>query len=45
MNVLIAADARLYRTPDGKVWCKTIYGYDFGHGILLYLRILQLSRG
>ncbi|MGO5491645.1 glycosyltransferase [Acidaminococcus sp. HCP3S3_H5] len=29
MNVLIAADARLYRTPDGKVWCKTIYGYDF----------------
>lgn len=29
MNVLVAVDARLYRTPDGKVWCKTIYGYDF----------------
>lgn len=29
MNVLIAVDARLYRTPDGRVWCKTIYGYDF----------------
>lgn len=29
MNVLVAVDARLYRTPDGRVWCKTIYGYDF----------------
>ena len=29
MNVLVAVDARLYRTPDEKVWCKTIYGYDF----------------
>lgn len=29
MNVLVAVDAQLFRTPDGKVWTKTIYGYDF----------------
>ena len=29
MNVLVAVDAQLFRTPDGKVWCRTIYGYDF----------------
>lgn len=29
MNVLVAVDAQLFRTPDGKVWSRTIYGYDF----------------
>ncbi|MDT2712395.1 glycosyltransferase family 4 protein [Enterococcus dongliensis] len=29
MNVLVAVDAQLFKTPDGKVWTKTIYGYDF----------------
>lgn len=29
MKVLVAADAQLYRTPDNKVWCRTIYQYNF----------------
>lgn len=29
MNVLVAVDAQLFQTPDGAVWTKTIYGYDF----------------
>ena len=29
MKALIVADAHLYKTPDGKVWTKTIYGNDF----------------
>ena len=29
MNVLVAVDAQLFMTSDGKVWSKTIYGYDF----------------
>lgn len=29
MELLVAADSLLYRTPDGKYWCKTIYGYSF----------------
>lgn len=29
MKALVVADAHLYRTPDGKVWTKTIYGNDF----------------
>lgn len=29
MKALIVADAHLYRTPDGKVWTKTIYGNAF----------------
>ncbi len=29
MNALIVADAHLYRTPDGKIWTETVYGYDF----------------
>ena len=29
MSVLVVVDAHLFRTPDGKVWTKTIYGYDF----------------
>ena len=29
MNALVAVDAQLFRTPDGKVWSKTIYGYEF----------------
>ncbi|MTW87996.1 glycosyltransferase [Virgibacillus dakarensis] len=29
MELLVAADSLFHRTPDGKYWCKTIYGYDF----------------
>ena len=29
MKALVVADAHLYKTPDGKVWTKTIYGNDF----------------
>ena len=29
MKALIVADAHLYKTPDGKVWTRTIYGNDF----------------
>lgn len=29
MNVLVAVDALLYKTPDGRVWTRTIYGYEF----------------
>lgn len=29
MRLLVSDDAHLYRTPDGKVWCKSIYGYQF----------------
>ncbi|MCM1262184.1 MAG: glycosyltransferase family 4 protein [Butyrivibrio sp.] len=29
MNVLVYADAHLYKTEDGRVWTKTIYGYEF----------------
>ena len=29
MKALIVADAHLFRTPDGKVWTKTIYGNEF----------------
>lgn len=45
MSVLVAVDARLYRTPDGKVWCKTIYGYDFWTRYLAAFNdILVISR-
>lgn len=29
MKALVAVDAHLFRTPDGGVWTKTIYGYEF----------------
>jgi L-malate glycosyltransferase len=29
MNLLLTVDHQFKRTPDGKVWVKTIYGYDF----------------
>lgn len=29
MNVLVYADAHLYKTKDGKIWAKTVYGYEF----------------
>ena len=29
MNVLVAVDAHLFKTPDGRVWAKAIYGYEF----------------
>lgn len=29
MKLLVATDAHLYQTPDGKYWCGSIYGYDF----------------
>lgn len=29
MKLLVAADAHIFRTPDGAYWCKSIYGYEF----------------
>lgn len=29
MKLLVATDAHIYRTPDGKHWCTSIYGYEF----------------
>lgn len=29
MKVLVTTDAHLFRTPDNKIWCKSIYGYEF----------------
>lgn len=29
MKLLVAADAHIYRTKDGKYWTPKIYGYDF----------------
>ena len=29
MKLLVAVDAHIYRTPDGRHWCKSIYGYEF----------------
>lgn len=29
MKILVATDAHIFRTTDGKYWCKSIYGYDF----------------
>lgn len=29
MKLLVATDAHIFQTPDGKHWCKSIYGYDF----------------
>ena len=29
MRLLVAADSSMYKTPDGKYWCPTIYEYSF----------------
>ncbi|MCR5609617.1 MAG: glycosyltransferase family 4 protein [Lachnospiraceae bacterium] len=29
MKLLVATDAHIFRTPDGKHWAKSIYGYSF----------------
>ena len=29
MELLVATDSLFSKTPDGRYWCKTIYGYDF----------------
>lgn len=34
----MAADSHFYKTPDGKYWCPTIYGYDFW---LRYLDVFE----
>lgn len=45
MNVLVAVDAQLFMTPDGKVWSKTIYGYDFWKRYLdVFERVTVASR-
>ncbi len=38
MELLVAADSLFYKTPDGKYWCQTIYGYDFW---LRYLEVFE----
>ena len=29
MNLLLSVDGQFWRTPDGKVWSKTMYSYEF----------------
>ena len=29
MKLLVALDSSMYKTPDGKYWCHTIYEYSF----------------
>jgi glycosyltransferase involved in cell wall biosynthesis len=29
MRVLVTTHAQMFKTPDGKVWTKSVYGYDF----------------
>ena len=29
MKLLVAPDSSMYKTPDGKYWCPTIYEYSF----------------
>lgn len=29
MKLLVCSDGHLLRTPDGKVWCRSIYRYEF----------------
>lgn len=40
-KLLITVDHQFSRTPDGKVWVKTIYGYDFWKR---YLRVFDRVR-
>lgn len=45
MNVLVYADAHLYRTEDGRVWTKTIYGYEFWKRYLnIFDNIIVMAR-
>lgn len=45
MNVLVFADAHLYKTEDGKIWTKTIYGYDFWKRYLMvFENIIVMAR-
>ena len=45
MNVLIYADAHLYKTGDGRVWAKTIYGYEFWKRYLnIFDNIIVMAR-
>lgn len=45
MKVLVAVDAQLYVTPDGKVWSRTIYQYSFWERYLeIFNSITVISR-
>lgn len=41
MKLLIATDAHIFKTPNGKHWAKSIYGYDFW---TRYLRVFDSVR-
>lgn len=45
MKALVAADSHLYKTPDGKYWCPSIYGYDFWSRYLdVFEEVIVVSR-
>lgn len=45
VTVLVSADAQLLKTPDGKVWAKTIYSYFFWKRYLeVFKSIYVISR-
>mgnify|MGYP003303977431 CR=1 FL=1 len=45
MRVLVSVDAQLWKTPDGKIWSKTMYDYSFWERYLdVFEEILIVSR-
>lgn len=45
MRLLVAPDSAMYRTPDGKYWCPTIYAYSFFERYLqVFEQIVVASR-
>lgn len=42
MKILVAADSHLFKSEDGKYWCKTIYGYDFWKRYLETFEIVKV---
>lgn len=45
MRVLVSVDAQLWKTPDGKIWSKTMYDYSFWERYLeVFEKILVVSR-
>ena len=43
MKLLLTVDHQFVRTPDGKVWVKTIYGYDFWTRYLLAFEKVRVA--
>lgn len=42
MKILVATDAHIYRTPDGKHWTPAIYGYSFWKRFLNVFDVVRI---